>query len=343
MPAGTMYATKPRSSEHSGRGRKLKSATKGRPKQRKNAPMRKTSKRGAYAPAKKKQMAIRRAPLVETFKYQSYPSNNKVQYLSRTIAYNNVVNDAFIAGFRQNLDIPNDGISTTSGQGPTCRGRDVYMKLTAMKLKFTFPENIYSIRSTYTPPEVIHGWVKKTMFKTSLTVPTPGNVNRDHFLALINAELTGQFNENNDNLDFADRRPTQYKILGRRKIFPNRNASITNDNYLKGVENIALPTSGASTAPLPGGGTEAMSVIKTLPPVFHTVRWSVNRKVGLQQTEVWSGTGGNDTRFYPADTWIPFCIVFNPSFAAQINDPTADSYRGQIACANNSVLYYTDS
>ena len=115
--------------------------------------MKKTTKRGAYKPARKKQMAIRRAPLVETYKYQAYPSSNLVQALSRTNAYNNVMNDAFIAGFRQELDVPNDGVSTTAGQGPTCRGRDVYMKLSAMKLKFTFPQNVFSIRTAYAPPD----------------------------------------------------------------------------------------------------------------------------------------------------------------------------------------------
>lgn len=342
MPAGRMYATKPRTSEHAGSSRKLKDPRKSRARRGRNRgrPMRRTTRLGAYKPSNKKAFSIRRAPLVETLKYQSYPNANHVQHLSRTAAYNNVMNDAFIAGFRQNLDIPSDGVSTNINQGPTCRGRDVYVKLTAMKLKFTFPQNIYSIRQAYTPPEVIHGWVKKTMFKTSLTTPTPANVNRDHFVAMINAELTAQFNENNDKLDFADRRPTQYVILGRKKIRPNRNKSITSDDYLKGVANVSLPTSGENTAPLPGGGDEALSVLKTLPPVFHTVRWKVNRKIGLQETTAWSGAQ-NDNRFYPSDCWIPFCIVFNPSYSRQINDP--DGTRGQIAVANNSVMYYTDS
>lgn len=323
------------------RGRRRKSTRK--------KSMKKTTRKGAYKPARKKQMMIRRAPLVETLKYQSYPANNHVQALSRTVAYNNVMNDAFIAGFRQELDVPNDGVSTSAGQGPTCKGRDVFYKVSAMKLKFTFPQNIFSIRTAYAPPEVIHGWVKKTMFKTSLTVPTPTNVTRQHFIDLINASLTAQFNENNDKLDFADRRPTEYVILGRRKIRPNRNKSIS--QFQQGLTSMAttdMPDAGDNTSVLPTAGTGltgAMSVLASMPPVYHTVRWRVNRKIGLQRSTAWeAGASPVVNRFFPSDSWVPFCIVFNPSFAQQtIDTDEAHGTRGQIVVANNSVLYYTDS
>lgn len=333
-----------------GRTRRRKSR---KPANKKN--MAKTTRRGAYKPSRKKQMAIRRAPLVETLKYQAYPANNHVSALSRTVAYNNIMNDAFIAGYRQELDIPNDGVSTAAGQGPTVKGRDVYVKLTAMKLKFTFPQNIFSIRTAYAPPEVIHGWVKKTMFKTSLTTPTPVNVTREHFIDEINKSMTAQFNENNDKLDFADRRPTEYVILGRKKIRPNRNKSI--NQFQNGIVNHAIiaadqdfPNAGDNTSTLPVSAPGSvnpgsMSVLASLPPVYHTVKWPVNRKIGLQRSTAWeAGASPVVNRFYPADSWIPFCIVFNPSYAQQVND-TDESHgtRGQIVVANNSVLYYTDS
>lgn len=323
-----------------------------RPANSKN--LKKTTRRGAYKPARKKQMAIRRAPLVETLKYQAYPEANHTQALSRTVAYNNVMNDAFIAGYRQELDIPNDGVSTAAGQGPTCKGRDVYVKLSAMKLKFTFPQNIFSIRTAYAPPEVIHGWIKKTMFKTSLTTPQPEAVNREHFVDVINQALTAQFNENNDKLDFADRRPTEYVILGRKKIYPNRNKSI--NQFQQGLTNHAIiaadqdfPNPGDNTSVLPvaaSGSTNpgSMSVLASLPPVYHTVRWPVNRKIGLQRSTAWEPATPVVNRFYPADSWIPFCIVFNPSYAQQVNDTDEEhGTRGQIVVANNSVIYYTDS
>lgn len=314
--------------------------------------MKKTTHKGAYKPARKKQMAIRRAPLVETFKYQSAPDTNESFRLSRTIAYNNVMNRAFIAGYLQDLDVPTDGLSTTAGQtyGPTCRGRDIYSKMTAMKMRFEFPENIHAIRTAYIPPVVYWGWIKKTAFRTTRMTPAPTAVNEEFFQDLIDDQLLAQYNEANDKLDFADRRPSQYVIIGKRTIRPNRNKSISNPTWLKGAASIDLPTSGDNVNPLPGGGgenpAEAMAAITALPPVFHTCKWKVNRKIGLQRTTSWTGTSTPE-RFYPSDCWVPFCFVFNPSFASQINsasvtDPN-ESDHGQIQVSFNSVHYYTDS
>lgn len=355
MPAGRMYSTKPRSSEHAGQSRKTKDVRKYRAKRGRNRgrPMRRTTKRGAYAPAKKKAMSIRRAPLVETFKYQSAPDTNESLRLSRTIAYNNIMNRAFIAGYVQNLDVPNDGLSTDASispfVGPTCRGRDVYSKLTALKMRFEFPENIHSIRTAYQPPIVYWGWIKDTAFRTNAMTPAPAAVNEEFFETMINDQLLAQFNEANDRLDFRDRRPTQYKIIGKRTIKPKLNSAIGNTNFLVGTQkDWNLPTNGDDTDPLPGGGAsspaQSMSVMKSLPPVYHTCKWNVNRKIGLQRSTSWMGAS-TEERFYPSDCWVPFCFVFNPSYASQIDSTTVvgEGQHGQIQVSYNSVHYYTDS
>lgn len=344
-----------RGSGRLGRG-KLPRAFKSRPKgpgQKRANPknMKKTTKRGAYAPQKKKQMAIRRAPLVETFKYQSAPSTNESIRLSRTIAYNNIMNRAFIAGYLQDLDVPTDGLSTDASlsppAGPTCRGRDVYSKMTAMKMRFEFPENIHSIRTAYQPPIVYWGWIKQNAFRTTAMTPAPTAVNEEFFKDLIDNQLLAQFNEANDRLDFRDKRPTQYKIIGKRKIFPKRNQSIS--QFQNGITNgavISFPKNSGADGddPLPGGDDESMSVLASLPPVYHTCKWPVNRKIGLQRTVSWTGTNTPE-RFYPADCWVPFCFVFNPSFASQINSVSVsgEEDHGQIQVSWNSVHYYTDS
>lgn len=338
-----------------GRG-KMGRAMKSRPKARRKANSRnlkKTTAKGAYNPARKKQMAIRRAPLVETFKYQSAPTANESLRLSRTLAYNNIMNRAFIAGYRQDLDVPTDGLSTDGSlsplAGPTCRGRDVYSKLTALKMRFEFPENIHSIRTAYQPPIVYWGWIKNTAFRTTAMTPTPVNMTESFFETMINDQLLAQYNEANDRLDFADRRPSQYVIIGKRTIKPNRNKSISNPGWLVGTQKEwKLPTNGDDTDPLPGGGAESpaesMAVMSSLPPVFHTCKWKTNRKIGLQRTTAWDGVSTNE-QFYPSDCWVPFCFVFNPSFASQINSAsvTGEGLHGQIQVSFNSVHYYTDS
>lgn len=292
--------------------------------------MKKTTVKGAYKKARKRQMAIRRAPLVETFKYQSAPSTNEVQALSRTTAYNMILNRAFIAAFTQSLDIPDDGLSTIAGKGPTCRGRDIFSKLTSMKLRFSFPENQYAIRGAYTPPQLIHGWIKKTMFKTSDTTPTPAQVQESHFTNEINHILTQQFNEANDRLDFRDRRRSEYIILGKQTIKPNHNKSINSAYYNR---NVVMAEPGGPTEPMPEG------VYQSSPPVFKTLTWKLNRKIGLQESTSWASP---TTKYYPSDCWIPFVIVFNPSYAKQVSDAGGNN-AGQIHVAYNSVHYYTDS
>lgn len=217
-------------------------------------------------------------------------------------------------------------------------------------MRFEFPENIHAIRTAYQPPIVYWGWIKNTAFRTTRMTPAPLAVNEEFFQNMIDDQLLAQFNEANDRLDFRDRRPTQYKIIGKRTIRPNRNKSISNTGWLKGAASVALPTSAESVLPLPGGGAEtpaeSLSVLTTLPPVFHTCKWPVNRKIGLQRTTSWTGTSTPE-RFYPSDCWVPFCFVFNPSYANQINsasvtDPN-ESDHGQIQVSFNSVHYYTDS
>lgn len=292
--------------------------------------MRKTTKKGAYKPARKAQMVIRRAPIVETLKYQSAPSTNEVQALSRTTAYNMILNRAFVAAFTQSLDVPNDGLSTAAVHGPTCRGRDIFSRMTSMKLRFDFPENEYAIRTNYTPPQLIHGWIKKTMFKTSDTTPTPAQVQESHFSNLINQLLTQQFNEANDRLDFRDKRPSEFVILGKQPIRPNHNKNINSAYFNRNVV-MAEPTS--ATSKMPEG------VYQSTPPVFKKLTWKINKKIGLQESTSWASP---TTKYYPSDCWIPFVIVFNPSFAKQVEDTGGDN-KGQIHVSYNSVHYYTDS
>lgn len=286
--------------------------------------MKKTTQRGAYSKPRKKQMAIRRAPLVETFKYQSAPNTNSLMHLSTANAFNIILNQAFCCGYTQGLDIPTDGPSTSVNTGPTCRGRDVFSKLTAMKLRFDFPENDHMIRTNYTPPQVIHGWVKKTMFKTSDTSPIPIDVVEQTFIDQIKAVMENQFDDANDKLDFVDKRTTEYVILGRKNIKPNRNKMIEPHPQI-------ISSQDPATDHYRGA----------LPPVFHTIKWNVNRKIGLQMSMKWVDSAGQGPpRFYPATCWIPFCVVYNPSFGKQnASDPPA----GQIAVSYNSVHYYTDS
>jgi hypothetical protein len=315
----------PTSNARNPRSRRYRNPNKGRAN-KKN--MVKTSRRGAYKPARKKQMVIRRNPIVETFKYQSTPGTNESFRLDRTSAYNQVLNQSFCTAYNQSLDIPNDGLSTVySAQevfGPTCRGRDIYSKMTATKLRFDFPEDEWSIKDNYTAPTVIHGWIKKNMFKTSDTDPIPRDVKIGDFNDLINHEMENQFDEANDKLDFRDARPTQYVILGRKQIRPNRNRSIAMPPIVLDVD--------------------ADKAVGALPPVFHTCKWNVNRKIALQETKSWYtefADGASPSRFYPADCWIPFIVIFNPSFAKQIEDAT--NQNGQILVSYNSVHYYTDS
>ena len=285
--------------------------------------MAKTSQRGAYAKNKKRQMVIRRAPIVETYKYQTItddtPSVVQEQPLDLADPFNMFPVDAFLAGFKQSLDIPRDGLSTSVNTGPTCKGRDIFSKIIGMKLKFEFPENDAMIRSNYTAPIVYHGWVKKTLFQEG------NNITRPIIMAKITQVLEKHFNDRASKLEYMDKQPSEFIILGKRKIRPNNNLAI---------------------APPPKYHTNDTGTVDhyrgALPPVFYKVKWNVNRKVGLKQSNSWlTGSGGTDeSRFIPGDCWLPFCICYNSDFAKQ---SLVGDNAGQIKVSFNSVHYYSDS
>lgn len=283
--------------------------------------MRKTTQRGAYAKSKKRQMVIRRAPIVETYKYQTctddVPSVVQHQFLDIADPFNVVPVDSFLAGFKQSLDIPRDGVSTSANVGPTCKGRDIFSKLIGMKLKFEFPENDSLIRSNYVAPIVYHGWIKKTLFQTT-------NPTRDIIIAQVAQVLEKHFNDKASKLEYMDKQPSEFIILGKRKIRPNLNTAI---------------------APKPTYHTNDDGTVDhyrgALPPVFHKMKWYVNRKIGLKQTNSWLTGGGEDeSRFVPGDSWLPFCIVYNSDHEKQT---LVGGNAGQIKVEFNSVHYYSDS
>jgi hypothetical protein len=161
--------------------------------------------------------------------------------------------------------------------------------------------------------------------RTTRTPITAAGTNQININDHINQRLLDFFNEKVDKLRFIPKSENNdIKILGYRKVKPNRNASI-------GVPNQLITNSTEGGEPVQVG---------SVPNVNMSMTWSVNRKihytagVGLEST--------NSQRMFPNEAWLPFCVVYNPdfeSFSANLTNPE----RGSVRILSNNMTWYSDS
>jgi hypothetical protein len=135
--------------------------------------MKKTSKRGAYAKARKKQMMIRRAPFIET-KSKTYEDLqveyphlfDHLQFTTRTTPHRFMNPETFLV-HQQGLD------------EHQVIGSSIYAKYLNMKIQVRFPQSAFSVNGInkvvpLVPQdyELIWGWVPTPLSSTGTTDPT---------------------------------------------------------------------------------------------------------------------------------------------------------------------------
>ena len=166
---------------------------------------------------------------------------------------------------------------------------------------------------------LIHGWIKSPLARTSFTSPTaPANTLTDTKTYLLN-HVKDFFDEREDKLRFVPKTNTNIKILGYKRVKANRNATL-------GVPAQAYANSTVS----PGYKTVGAN-----PIINESVTWSVKRKVHY--------TPGADVsttlkQFYPNANWLPFCCIYNPTFASFTS---GSDYT--IKIAHNTAHWFSDS
>ena len=300
--------------------------------------MRKTTKKGAYKPARKKQMVRRRAPIVETKKKVSHGISTVIMN-PRTGAgtdvnpYNrDVINpfltvEPFLEMF-QGLD------------EDQMVGRSIFAKYLKLKGRVIMPVGNQSI--TYPLNiKVVHGWLKIPFNRNSETTPV------DHAVVLTDLEAyikkgmesghaylgEGRLQ---DKLEFRDKTPLVYTASTQSLRMPNR------DNQLNALQSIRLNQNG--TTQIVGSNSD----------INFSCKWTPMRKIHYEKGAVVTGKGNY---YYPNHSWLPYVFVYTPveqhnalsrsqNASAQRSNPGEAPapyfIPGDVTIKYNACMWYTD-
>ncbi|AXQ66399.1 MAG: putative capsid protein [Cressdnaviricota sp.] len=310
---------------------------------RKTQVLHKTTKKGAYKPARKKAFQARRNPFIENktreakeFSASLDPMRDKTA-TSGPLAVPTAFPDP--TDFRympvddaQTIILPSPFYSMNRGLTENeMIGSAIYGKYLKTKIQLLAPEGANMIdypSNLY----VIHGWVTAPLQATGLTVPSvTGTTYVDVFTHVYNY-IKEYYSVRKDTLEFPEKRVQHIQFLGSRKVLTDKNANIP----VQGVSDVAT-SRGA------------------LAPINISCKWDINRKIHYSQgTSV--AANGNPSNYpqavfnYPNNSWLPFVVLFNPQFAstpgydATAPDPTSGVSNNDLwRIAHNSKMWYSDS
>jgi hypothetical protein len=201
-------------------------------------------------------------------------------------------------------------------------GSSIYVKYIKQKMQFQFP--LEPAQALPINLYLVHGWFKTPLNRTTRTPTTLAQTNSTNISDHMNERLLDYFNEKTDKLRFIPASVhNDIKILGYRKVKPNRNASIS-------IQQAML------TSSTEGGDPGSVG---SVPNVNMSCTWSVNRKVhytkGVENTPT-------PAQYFPNTSWLPFCVVYNPdfeSYSANLTNPE----RGSVRILSNNMTWYSDS
>lgn len=325
---------------------------------RKTAYMKKVSGRKAYKKNVKNQMVLRRAPMVET-KQRVHSdiatingylagADNIVNPLNwRTI----VVDDAFT-----NIPLRSWTRNTHGFNEYNCVGNSIFSKYLNFKLQVRFPrgEDIKlpdGEGGTYTVPNkmieqptklfMVTGWITESLNypidnDPSPSLPAQADADSDALAVYIEQQLRPFFDDDEDKLQFRPKTTTNIKIDRYVNLAPKLHQAIGT----QAVPIIAHTAAGPSEATVAHG---------SIPDVYKSWNSKTNRKIPLTQGE--NTTYPVDTQnLFPNNSWVPFAILYNPDYEAQLANNIADPANpGQLAQAQlmeyrwNDAHYFTDS
>lgn len=271
----------------------------------------KTTKKGAYAPARKKAMVNRRAPMVET---KSRTHSDLVHTygdpITNPLDIQYIVNDDAFTDFPLTSYLSMDqGFLEEQMIGNSC-----FVKYLKAKFEFNMPQGKDTIDF---PAEVylIHGFVTAPSALTNSTVPQAQTLTRTGWSQLVHKIIIDYFDDDTDKLLFMPKIRTNIKILGKRKLRANRNNQVG--------EQPDLATDSGSIA-----------------PINMTCNWPMMKKIHYEQGQpATNGAGKHDQFMYPNSSWRPFVILYNPDYAKF----AAKGATCQIQVRRNDATYFTDS
>jgi len=244
-------------------------------------------------------------------------------------------------------------------------GQNITSKYLKVKAQFRFPNNQYILNASGGDIEkatdrnlnvfienqcklyFICGWVTKDMGRP-LQISQPGDgllasqVTEASLARFVCDQVEPYFNDDEDKLQFRPKATTNIKIEHYSRVKPNL------------TQTIATQAQPANTWESdPGGINPNWSIAPhgSIPDVYKSWTFKTGRKIQYTLgTPSEENAPGKDTQnFYTNDSWIPFCIAYNPDYEEllkQFDDEENTEYIQkvcQIQYRHNSAHYYTDS
>ena len=361
-------------------GRRNTGRGRGRPKGAKNKPkvMKKVSNaRQAYKKPVRNQMMLRRAGVVETkvrvdsdvaaVNGNTEENDWKQPLAWKPLGYSDLIGVANL-GTNAFSWIPLRSFTRISrGLGDDQMiGNNITSKYLKVKAQFRFPNNQYILRESGGDIEqptqrnlnvfienqcklyFICGWVTKNLGRP-IQISQAGDgflakqVDEAFLARYVCDQVEPYFNDDTDKLEFRPKATTNIKIVHYSRVRPDTTGAIATQGkpYEAWTNNL-------------GENVNAVEAHGSIPDVFKSYTFKTGRKVQMTLgTPAEENAAGKDTQnYYPNDSWIPFCIAYNPDYEEllkQFKDagsPGSDPYYQQVCqiqFRHNSAHYYTDS
>ena len=337
-------------------------------------PMRKVSKRGAYKKNVKRQMALRRAPIVET-KQRVHSDiaiiNNQENTTQNPLLFRALLpDDAFTLLNLQSYYRNQQGL-----QEYEVIGNNIFSKFLNLKTQFRFPKGeqitlVDTMGEEYQTKNaiiqdscrlyLICGWVTTPSNfpldnQPSPSLPAQATVTQENFRSYLIQQLKPFFDDDEDKLQFRPKQTTNIKIESYRRIKPNLNSAIGS---------VATPAHTQFTEALPELQRWRTTAHGSVPDVMRSHSWKTMKKISLTEGEP------EDIMTHPVDkqnlfvnnSWVPFALIYNMDYeqqqaAASVltypqqpegpdNPPLANGRFSQVQYIQyryNDAHYFTDS
>lgn len=344
---------------------------RGRPAQRGGAQyVKKKTKRGAYKKSAKNQMAIRRAPIVET-KQRVHSDIAAINgYLPGGGSLVNPLNwrtlvtdDAFtllpLSSYYRNSHGFNEW---------NVIGHNIFSKYLNLKMQLRFPQNELM---TFTDPEgtsytaqnrmiqdptkvyLICGWITQSMNYPVSNSPSPSlpaqtQADVDAIETYITQQLKPYFDDDEDKLQFRPKQTTNIKIEKYVQLRPKLDSAIGTQavpihTMATTFDGQAVPSGGSGQPNLIAYGPNNDASISSA-----NVRSSTNTSGHGSIPEVakshsWkcmkklaltegkeAGFTNDKQNLYPNNSWLPFAVIYNPNFEQQVANTLVDPVTGRF-------------
>lgn len=351
---------------------------------KKTKTMKKVSRKGAYKKNVKNQMALRRAPIVETKQRVSsdiaringfMPGSDSFGNTAQPLNWRSLVtDDAFTLIPLNSYYRQQRGLEEWEVIGNT-----LFSKFLNFKLQFRFPESkdiqMFSTQQNGADPPgtlypvlnkmierptkvyLICGWVTQNFncplerLTNAAGTPLAGQrpqrdaATQDDLNNYISNQLRPYFDDQYDKLEFRPRETTNIKIDKYIRLKPDMSSAV-------GTQAVPITESVVSdTATPPNVMRYSIPAHGSIPQINRSHNWKTNRKVTYTQGANTSFASDNQN-LYPNDSWIPFCVIYNPDYEQQLENTVANEeyeMEGRFLQIQmmqyrwNDAHYYTDS